>query len=461
MKLIWEESLKKRLKIYGYIIVIPIILLILVGLLVGSMGLIGDLIAKPRLNEMRKEALTYFEDFRSQGGYQKPVYNGKVEDGNAWDFYARAVKAIEPMTDSERNSIEKFLRGKEVDIEQISLILFRYEGALNDVRRGLKQTRCLLPIEYEKGIEAPLPDYMSLRTLTKLLASHGRLSQNMGRSHQATRDYLDAARFGQDITGGDRTFIGHMIGTVCLSFGITEMKKDLKTFSFPEEDLKEIARDLNLFSSTWPSLGEDILSETWMMPITDIKMEEKMPNFVDAGSITRQFLHNRFFLWGFTHLRSWSTFFSVNRAWVDAITSYQEHAKGIAKIEDQNLQKLKQLEEQWDERISESHNWVEKMAVPYSFSMTKRRLEAKLKIRLRGAAALAQLYHLQNHSYPSNLIEVDAREMGELLKDPMTGQSWKYKVFANGDSAQIYSPYNEEKPNIATITLGPPPENRS
>ena len=53
MKLIWEESLKKRLKIYGYIIVIPIVLLLLTGLLVGSMGLIGDLIAKPQLNRMR------------------------------------------------------------------------------------------------------------------------------------------------------------------------------------------------------------------------------------------------------------------------------------------------------------------------------------------------------------------------------------------------------------------------
>ncbi len=49
----------------------------------------------------------------------------------------------------------------------------------------------------------------------------------------------------------------------------------------------------------------------------------------------------------------------------------------------------------------------------------------------------------------------------ELLIDPTNRLYWKYRVFAEGDSCEIYSPYIEEAnwPEMATITLGPPREN--
>src|SRR3990172_1241962 len=158
MKLLWDEGLKRRIRIYLTIVAIPILLLFVLVILVGTMGIVGDLIAKPKLNrmlnQMRDEGLQYFEDIRSQGGYLKPQFEGEFEEGNAYDFYLRAMNAMEPVTESEWNTIDDFLSGKEADTARVSLILFRYENQLNDVRRGLKQSRCEFPLE-----SAPMPNF--------------------------------------------------------------------------------------------------------------------------------------------------------------------------------------------------------------------------------------------------------------------------------------------------------------
>ena len=450
MKLFWEESLKKRLKIYGLILAIPVGLLLLIGLI----GFVGDLIAKPQLNKMRKEALQYFEDFRNQGGYLKPVYNENVEEGNAWDFYAKAMEKIEKMDDEYRRDLDDFFwKGTNRDSTQLAALVYRSEQILDEARQGLKQKRYLSPIEYEKGLLSTdtFPNYKSLKMIVKLFASHGRFEQRAGRSQQAARDYLDAIRLGQDIAGGDLTFMGNVIGVVCIGIGIVNLKADLKTFSFEEEDLREISKSLHILSFTWPSLGESFFDENRLDLLTNPEDLEdhlrsefpKYKDFIDSV-YPSQSLHDRFVSWWRDHLRCWATLFSVKRAYVNSMTLYQEISKDVSKMEKRSWQELKLLGEEWEKDLSENPNCKKDLVeiiLPHSSSRVLIRMEGILKLRLQGAAALTHLYYLRNQSYPSELNESDRGEMEDLFIDPMTGQPWKYKVFANGDSCEIYSPY--------------------
>jgi hypothetical protein len=454
MKLFGDEGLKKRLKTYWLIIIIPIIIIILAGLLVRAVGLVGDIIAKPRLNQLRDEAHAYFEEFRSQGGYIKPQYNEDVEEGNAWDFYSQAVNTIEPMSDSEGKTVINFLRGKEVDTAQVALILLRYEGALNDVRRGLKQTKCLFPLEYEKGAAAPVPNFMALRGLAKLLAAHGRLSQSMGRPDQAARDYLDVARFGQDITGGHLTLIGHMVGIVTLGIGAEELGNDITTFSFGEETLINISSTLNELSKTWPSIELAFNTEVHLIAIS-ASMTNSFSTYTPQH--WKELKYRSFLEWWFLHLYSWSSFFSTNRAWASAIPLLHQYYKKAGEIENSPWIEWKSIEEEFDKKLAESNNWMATTATTNFFAMTRRKMERILNTKLNGTAALAQLYYLQNSTYPSTLNDVEAGKLGDLLIDPMTHSLWEYRVFADGDSCTISSPYSDKKSlKITSITLGPP-----
>ena len=453
MKLLWDIGLKRRLKIYSWSLGIPIGLLLLIGLI----GWIGDLIASYELNQMDLDGKRFFENFLNRGGYEKPLYNGTGEEGNAWDFYARAIETIKPMETSEGKILLEFLDGKVEDLSQVTPILLRYEEPLQNIRRGLSQTRCLIPIEYEKGEKAPLPDYMSLRSLAKLLAAHGRLAQKMGRTRDASADYLDVMMFGQDIAGGDLIMIGDMVGISILNTGWKEMREDLMTFSFQEEDLQEIANTLHNLSSTWPYLGEDLLAEIYMLPFTHETMEMKLRLSVPAGSITGQLIQNRLFFWWFFHLRSWKSLFSVHRAWLDAKKLPLELVGEVISAEKHDLHPLNLLREEWDRRTKDY--WLGTTIALNPYEMAKRRLEGILKIRLCGLAALAQLEYLQNNRYPENLNTVGVQSAlgGEsLLTDPMTDSPWQYRVSAKGDSCEISSLYKHEHQKISTLTLGPP-----
>ena len=465
MKLFWEPSLKKRLKNYSLVIGISIVLVVLIGLLVGSMGFVGDLIAKPHLNRMREEAIQSMEGFRRQGGYQKPVFFGEQAEGNAWEYYNRAIREIERASDEEWQNLELCSSKKNVDTTELFNLVSKYEPLLDDIRKGFEQKKCLIPLEYEMAQEMKIPNYMPLRRIAKFLVAHGYFEQREGRSHQAVRDYLNAIHLGQDIVGGDQTLIGHMIGVVCLGIGSDPIAEGLETFSFEKEDLSDIARVLHLLSMTWPSIGEAFMNESWRTTLLSERIEEQIHHAIPEGNIIWQLKQNPLLEWEISHLLSWSNLFSTRRALVEAITLQHEFAREITVVENQNLEEVNRVMEKWEKQARESHNLLAKIALPNFTSLVKRRMEGISKMRLRGVAALAQLYFLQNNRYPENLNEVGVQSAlgGEpLLMDPMTGSSWQYRVYAEGDSCEIYSHYREklDRPedisHIACITLGPP-----
>jgi hypothetical protein len=451
MKL-WEKSAKRRFKIYGLILGIPIVFLLMVGLLVESIGYVGDLRAKPHLNRMKEEINQNIEDFRNKGGYPKPVYFGELQKGNAWEFYKRAIQEFEKTSKTESLNLNLFSRGAKVDTAELYSFVSKNKHILDEIRKGVETKNCLLPLEYEKGAEMRFPDYMSLRNLSKLLVAHGYFEQKEGRMHQAVRDYLDAIRIGQDISGGDRTLLGQMIGIVTLGTGAVPIAECLKTFSFSSEDLREIARVLHHLSISWPTIGEALMTETWIMIYTAETIDDLNP-FIPERLLSR----------GTYRILSWSNLFSVKKSLVESITLLQQHAKDVSHAENQNFDEVIRINEMWDKRIRESHNVITYIAIPnMGSSMAKRRMEGMSKLRLRGLASLTQLYFLQNKYFPQTLNEIEAGEMKALLMDPMTGTPWQYRVFADGDSCEIFSSYREklDRPqdisHIATITLGPP-----
>jgi hypothetical protein len=415
-------------------------------LIANIIGIIVDKATEPQLNQLREDAIQYFDDYRKQGGYLRPVYFDELEEGNAWDHYAKAIRMIEPITENEKEIINKFLREELIDTAQVALILFRYENALNEVKKGLKKKRCLSPYEYNIRDEFILTDdYMSLRSLIKLFVSKGKLSLLMDKQKQGVDSHLHAARLSQDVTACDRSIFGHIIGTSCIAIVQKEIKIDLQHFLFDKEGLKYISIFSKILSSTWPSLGDFLLNESWrytLMGEEDLSSNKKL--YLQAFLVRPILL---------------PSYFSVNKAWLNAVKSNYEFSKKIRELENSNWREL-------NLSVEERYHYIGTHFILNPFilllhppdSFTKRWMENILKIRLVGAAALVQLYYLQNNRYPSVLNEVKSVEMEDLLIDPMTGTIWEYKIFADGDSCEIYNPYKGEAPcpEITTITLGPP-----
>jgi hypothetical protein len=254
--------------------------------------------------------------------------------------------------------------------------------------------------------------------------------------------------------------LSNMIGVVCIGLASVAIVRDLETFSFDEQTLDEIARSLHVLSSTWPSLGEPIMNgnrrtaiSAGKMPMHEILISDPIIDFKERKNEQHFQKRTRFYLWWVTHLNSWSTFFSLNQAWVNYLKLNQEYAMEMGKSENLNLQELNLIEEQWNRRIKENLNWMVRRSFPNYTSMMIRQVEAKLKLRIMGTSALSQLYYLQNHRYPSNLNDLDVGRMEYFLEDPTTGNAWKYRVFAEGDSCEISTPYAT---TLFKITLGPP-----
>jgi hypothetical protein len=459
MKFLQNKILKIVFTILAWLIGIPISILLLIGLF----GLMGDFIARPQLRVMRWEAFEHFEEFKERGGYQKPAYFGDPQKGNALDFYSRAVVEVEKMSNEDKSTISSFFEHpNKYDQASVSSIVSRNDSILEFARRGLEQTQYLPPLDFDYDWERniPIPNYMAFRTIAKLLITHGYFEQKKGRSQKAARDYLNALRIGQDCAGGDQMLLSNMIGLVCIGIASVAIVRDLETFSFDKKTLEEISRSLHVLSSTWPSLKEPAMNENrrtaisaGKMPMHEILIIDPIIEFDEGKDVYHFKKRNRFYLWWLTHLRSWSTFFSLNQAWVNYIKLSQEYAAEIGRSENLTFQELKLLEEGWDKRIKENLNWMVRRSFPNYTSMMIRQMEAMLKIRLMGTAALAQLYYLETHHYPSDLNDLDVGRMEYFLEDPTSSNAWNYRVFAEGDSCEISTPYAT---SLFKITLVPP-----
>lgn len=463
--------MRKVFRIFGIGLAIAVGLF----LVVCFIGFVGDLTADRQLKRMEKEARRYFSDFAAEG-FKKPVIRGEMEEGNAWDFYSQAVKEVKALTEEQQSTIRNFLRQTEYEVgkprvetglrpsevrhEQASLaddvvhILSTYAGALGKLRTGLRQNRCLTRTQHG-------PPYYREEWLAALLLAHGRLEQEGGNSQGATQDYLDVARFAQDLAGGHPTYAAKMEGRGYLAMTVKQIATDLTRFSFDRNDLERIAETLSILEKTWPSLAMGLRGDYWNIVISlSLRgLPRSTGLFVSSplgpGPVPPVYVR------ALLRLGRWASFFSFRRGSLDLLSFCDRAVTLMEAVQEEEWEKVRPALDSLLSEASRSRSPTILAGVPKYVRLWQWKLKAIAWMKLAGAAALLEMYRLERGQYPSELNEAKKADLENLFSDPITGSPWQYRTFTEGDSAVVYSPGFDlkddgwEKEDIALIL--PPP----
>jgi len=109
-------------------------------------------------------------------------------------------------------------------------------AALQAVRDGLKK-ECQMPLTYDLNFyNSWFPHLAGLKALVYLLAAEGKLAEQEGRTTDAVQSYLDAIRFGQEISRGGLV-VEKLVGMACQELGLRRLRKLVPTLT-PAESRK-------------------------------------------------------------------------------------------------------------------------------------------------------------------------------------------------------------------------------
>jgi len=118
----------------------------------------------------------------------------------------------------------KVVEFRELSYDELSELVTANSNALTLVRAGLEK-RCGLPMQsYLSNFANASSDLMAQKQLAQLLAAEGRLAELEGRPSDAARSYLDAMRFGNEVSQNGFV-INRLVGVACSAIGSVPLTK--------------------------------------------------------------------------------------------------------------------------------------------------------------------------------------------------------------------------------------------
>lgn len=196
--------------------------------------------------------------YKGKSYYRKPLH-GEGENGNAWDFYTKAMDKLKSMSYEEEMSIPELAgipyTGDPKELEKkVSGIIEKYKDVIDYIRKGTNQLYFTPNYNYEKEPPLYLDANKIIKTF-KFLASACKVLEWQGKQDEALELYLDTMKFAQDIAygGGLLKHLVSIVGTGVLYSGIEESfsKNVYKT-----EALKKFSKELETLTETTPPVTD-------------------------------------------------------------------------------------------------------------------------------------------------------------------------------------------------------------
>jgi hypothetical protein len=399
--------------------------LIAIVLVITLTGSIGDRTVSWAVQQAGEDALRYFSQMKGDG------------EGNAWEYYAKAMEAAEGIA-SDRELIG-YLDGKEEPTFKLMKEILDNLEIIEYLEEGTRQEYCMLPHEYEEGMESPLPEYVALRRAVSIACVKALYDLENGRSEEALALLFSTVMVGKHISSSPR-IIDQMIGFTLVSRPLEVLKIGIASRAFDQEQLGEIAEFLDDLEKHWPMLTDAILGETKLMRISFAKYGKNINSLLVKGNeSTEQLWFVRMLA---LRVLCWRDWFSPIRA-IHSSLSFPES------LEDElRAYELVLLDEEAS-RESEAHQWASietriesfrkrnfwfALSCPEYTSMFKRKVESITMIRMFGLASLLASHRNATGGFPENIMELAPH----LIVDLQSRKPWEYTNY--GDSARISSP---------------------
>lgn len=410
---------KKILRIIGFIIGIPVAFIILVVII----GWIVDLVTLPSIKSEGKIALQELNALTKKG------------EDNAWNYYAQAM---EKMKDTEiPDDLDKYLLGQKNLTDEMMISFSRSNDVIALMQEGADKPYCFIPYEYEKGVEAELPDFLSLRECAKVCAGQALSAFEIGILGHGLSNTLNGLTTGKHIISGAPLLINYMVGIVTSGIYLKILEPSVASGSFNVQQLDEIHGFLDEYERTMPSLVWALDGERKTFCVTLANTPLEVVFFQQIYTIKGSFIHGlvlRFWVWQYWFSPHLATLKALE-SWDDILSEMNASAKGLEYTVEYDVFVARQFKEKGV--VEHIRNPILRLFVPNYHNMFARKSKTLARIRLANCAALVWRYKIENGTFPASLDLINSNA----TKDPFRDETWGYVVTKN--SAILTSPgYN-------------------
>jgi tetratricopeptide (TPR) repeat protein len=219
------KAILRVLRVFGIILLIPVVLVLLALLI----GFITDLSVTPQWKQAQQASQSYFSKIKTQR-YSAGV-SFAILDANAWDYYARAARALEDIPAKHQEALSAFRqKGKSASFAEAETLLENYAIVFALLDSATVCRFCAVPLEYEKGQVLAEPSGLLLSELADLASLKGWVEVQKGKPREAAETYARILKMGADIAGGETAFDGQMVGLMIGKRALRQIANCLSNF---------------------------------------------------------------------------------------------------------------------------------------------------------------------------------------------------------------------------------------
>ncbi|MBI5806052.1 hypothetical protein HZA73_08410 [candidate division TA06 bacterium] len=385
----------RTLKVIGWMCLIPICLVVLAFLI----GWVGDLTATAKWEAGRQRALERVQKAKTaefQSGYDFAVIKA-----NAWDYYLNASGSLDSLDNRKLDS----LVFKTLDIKEANRLLSKYKREITLWDSGACSRYCRTNVEYEKGYNAPIPNYIALQKMLKLALLKGRLEVASGQTRQGALTYSKALKTAMDFSGGSMLTISRMVGIVAGRHANRMIAGDIGRFD--SKSLLLMQETLENTEKSWPPIHPTIDMEAISIYFAAdgqdavAFIEGGADGKVNANPIVRIVRRA-----GYAML-CWKQYFSVKRNLMNFSGILQQVADETSRSRSGLWSTLEPLLKRNQEGISKKAKGdvFLSIAMPNHTIFFSREFELRMGLRVLKDALILREYSLKNGKYPADLYQ--------------------------------------------------------
>lgn len=416
-----ERRFSKTLKAFFTIVVV----LVAIVTVITITGLIADKAVSGLVAQAGEDAQEYF------------AHMVRDDVGNAWDYYERAIEVARSI-DADAELIA-YLEGEEEPTLKIMQTVMDNPGIIQYLEEGARQEYCMLPHEYERGLESPLPEYIAFRRAVTIVCAKALHDLENGKSDEALALLFTTIMVGKHVASSPM-IIDHMIGFALVGRSMKVLRLGIASRAFDRQQLGEIAEFLDDLDKHWPMLTDAIMGDINLMRISFASYGERATSLLIMGDESTERL-------GFTRMLAlrmlcWRNWFSPLRAIHSSLSFFEELEDELRSYEQVLLDETASsdsVQHRW--RLIESRmtafkkrNFWFALSCPEYNALFRRKVERLTMIRMLGLASSLAAHREREGGFPEKLTEVAPH----LVVDLRTGKPWEYNNY--GDSAGITSP---------------------
>ncbi len=207
----------------------------------------------------------------------QPGDAGRIEPGDPWEAYDRAIARAAALPDDLDAELEAFAQGQPIAHRANLVERIASESAVvEDLQRGARRARAAPFREWERGLSMPLPAEEAVRRAVLMAACRARLRDEEGRAREAVGVLLDVGIYADDFGRNGILFherISEEIGAI-VAIGILDVLPRLTI-----QDAAYVASRIEVLES-----GRPRGAMAWSNDLVRIGIEvEHGPDFTGDG----------------------------------------------------------------------------------------------------------------------------------------------------------------------------------